>query len=494
MQLLFATLALAAPPQPFAITVMDEQTGRGVPLVELRTTNNLRYVTDNAGVIAFDEPGLMGTDVFFHVAGHGYEYPKDGFGYRGVRLTPKPGGTATIKVKRLNIAERLYRITGDGLYAESVKAGAKVLFDTSGTNAKVLGCDSVFLAPYRGRLFWVWGDTTRAAYPLGNFHMTAATTPLTGEGGIDPEKGFQFTYLDDGKGFVKPAAKIPGDGPTWVESLVVLKDGNGEERLWGEYVKVNQKMTPLARGLAVFDDAKKEFVKHADVPLDAPILPTGHSFKHDEYVYFGNPFPLVRVPATEAAFTDSSKYEAYTCLKPGSMLTKPEFDRDAGGKPRYRWRTNAPPITPEKQAEWVRKGLLTPDNSPIPLTDRATGQPVTIHRGSVNWNAYRKKWVMIAAQIGGKPSFLGEVWYAEADEPVGPWRDTVKVVTHDKMDFYNPCHNPQFDRDGGKVIYFEGTYTNTFSGNPDRTPRYEYNQIMYKLDLSDERLRGKVVK
>ena len=24
-----------------------------------------------------------------------------------------------------------------------------------------------------------------------------------------------------------------------------------------------------------------------------------------------------------------------------------------------------------------------------------------------------------------------------------------------------------------------------FSGNPDQTPRYEYNQIMYRLDLSD---------
>ena len=27
-----------------------------------------------------------------------------------------------------------------------------------------------------------------------------------------------------------------------------------------------------------------------------------------------------------------------------------------------------------------------------------------------------------------------------------------------------------------------------FSGNPDQTPRYNYNQIMYKLDLADSRL------
>ena len=39
------------------------------------------------------------------------------------------------------------------------------------------------------------------------------------------------------------------------------------------------------------------------------------------------------------------------------------------------------------------------------------------------------------------------------------------------------------------MIYFEGTYTHTFSGNEHRTPRYDYNQIMYRLDLADERLK-----
>ena len=45
-----------------------------------------------------------------------------------------------------------------------------------------------------------------------------------------------------------------------------------------------------------------------------------------------------------------------------------------------------------------------------------------------------------------------------------------------------------FDKDGGRVIFFEGTYTHTFSGNATATPRYDYNQIMYRLDLSDARL------
>ncbi len=483
---LLLTLALAAPPPPFVITVVDEQTGRGVPLVELTTTNHLRHVTDSAGVIAFDEPGLMNTEVHFTVSTHGYEYPKDGFGIRGVRLTTKPGGAATVKVKRVNIAERLYRLTGDGIYAECEKAGVKPPFDPTPKGGRIVGCDSVAVAEYRKKLFWIWGDTSRAAYPLGNFHTTAATSPLD----ADPNRGVSFTYLDDGKGFVKGVAPVPGKGPTWVEALFVLPGEGGRDRLWAEFVKV-EGLKPHARGLAVFDDDKKEFVKQLDLPHDGPALPIGHAVKHDDHLYFGNPFPHVRIPATETALLDPTKYEAYTCVKSGSTLAKPDIDRDADDKPRYQWRANAPHVSPEKQAEWIRKGLLKAGDGPIPLKERATGQFVIMHRGSVNWNAYRKKWVMIATQIGGKPSNLGEVWYAEADEPVGPWTEAVKIVTHDRMDFYNPKHHPMFDRDGGKTIHFEGTYTNTFSGNPDRTPRYEYNQILYKLDLSDERLRGK---
>ena len=48
---------LAQRPAPFAIEVVDAATGRGVPLVELRTVNDIRYYTDSNGLAAFDEPG-----------------------------------------------------------------------------------------------------------------------------------------------------------------------------------------------------------------------------------------------------------------------------------------------------------------------------------------------------------------------------------------------------------------------------------------------------
>jgi hypothetical protein len=65
----------------------------------------------------------------------------------------------------------------------------------------------------------------------------------------------------------------------------------------------------------------------------------------------------------------------------------------------------------------------------------------------------------------------------------------VKVASHTKYSFYNPKQHPMFDQDGGRLIYFEGTYTHTFSSGPETaTPRYDYNQLMYRLDLSDPRL------
>src|SRR6266702_829754 len=62
------------------IRVVDAETGHGVPLVELVTVNHVRFVTDNAGRVAFHEPGLMGREVFFTIRSHGYEMKRDGFG------------------------------------------------------------------------------------------------------------------------------------------------------------------------------------------------------------------------------------------------------------------------------------------------------------------------------------------------------------------------------------------------------------------------------
>ena len=47
----------AAPGRYFQIQVVDDRSGRGVPLVELRTVHGTRYYTDSNGLVAFCEPG-----------------------------------------------------------------------------------------------------------------------------------------------------------------------------------------------------------------------------------------------------------------------------------------------------------------------------------------------------------------------------------------------------------------------------------------------------
>src|SRR5579872_5822147 len=128
----------AEPDRYFEIMVVDRQTQRGVPLVELSTTNNIRYLTDSQGVVAFDEPGLLGQKVFFYVKSHGYEFPADGFGFHGTALETKPGGKAKLQIDRKNIAERLYRVTGAGIYRDSVLTGRPAPIDAPLVNGGVL--------------------------------------------------------------------------------------------------------------------------------------------------------------------------------------------------------------------------------------------------------------------------------------------------------------------------------------------------------------------
>ena len=112
--------------EPCRIEVVDGQNGWPVPLVELRTTHHVRLVTDNAGLIAFDLPELMGRETWFDVIGHGYEAKKDGFGFRGVRLKPEPGKALKVELTRTIIAKRLGRSTGGGIFAESQKLGREL--------------------------------------------------------------------------------------------------------------------------------------------------------------------------------------------------------------------------------------------------------------------------------------------------------------------------------------------------------------------------------
>lgn len=472
------------------IRVIDPASGRGVPLVELETVNNLLFVTDNAGRVAFREPGLMGRELFFSVRSHGYTTPKDGFGYAGYRVTPRPGKPVVLKLPRKNFAERLCRLTGEGLYRDSVLLGHKTPLADPLNPGKVGGQDSIQSIVYRDKVYWFWGDTQRMDYPLGLFRMAGAVTPAPrpGEEPADPAGGIPYRYFVGANGFVRAMMPLPErpQGVVWLGSLAVVPDAAGVEKLVCHYSRRKGLEDELEQGIAVFNDSKELFESVKQLPLQETWRrPSGHPIAHEEggrkWLLFGSPTPNVRVPATLEAILDPSRYEAFTCARAGDAKA-PQLDRD--GKPAWRWQKELPPTDSKTEQRWVKAGKIKPEHARFcPADAAAPGERIVLHSGTVRWNPHRKAWLLVAGQIGGKTSLLGEVWYAEAAQPTGPFTKAVQVLTHDRQTFYNVCHHAFLDRDGGRAIYFEGTYTNDFSGNPHRTPRYNYNQVLYRLDL-----------
>lgn len=435
---------------PCRIEVVEQGTGWPVPLVELKTTHHVAFYTDNAGVVAVSTPELLGREVFFHVSADGYEVSADGFGFSGVRLRPEPGLTLRVEVRRTMIARRLGRLTGAGLFAESQSTGR----DTDWKESGVFGCDSVQTVLHQGRRHWLWGDTTLPHYPLGLFDSLGAESEARPFERFDPPIRPFFEFRRDGPGRLRGVTPMSGEGPTWATALVSLRARDGSPRLVCSYCKVRGHLEAYEWGLAVWNETSQKFerlkvlwTRSAASPQPPP-LPVGHAVPWKDpagrdWILFAHPFPALRCPATFEAWQDPATWE---------------------------------PLEPQEELRSAHDGSkLRPHDG--------------VHSGGMGWQSWRRRWVTVFLQSGGTPSTLGELWYAEAAAPTGPWGPAVKVLTHRNHTFYNPCLHLDFTPSDSPVLLFEGTYTREFSGNAVATPRHDYNQILYRLDLDDPRLR-----
>lgn len=470
----------------YKIQVIDAATGRGVPLVELTPQGGTTLVTDSNGIVALDQAALMNQDVLFNLRSYGYANA-------GSTLHPTSGGAGQIAIQRNNLAERLYRVTGTGIYRDSVAVGASVPIAQPLLNANVRGQDSVQAVVYKDQIYWFWGDTLYESGGLGNFRTSGARSQLPASGGLDPSQGVNLNYFVNASGWSKEMMPVPQPGLMWIDGVFTVRDVDGQERLLARNARFQDLTQQDEQGLALFNDSRETFQRFQSYSLTAPITPQGHSFKHtvdgQEYVYFDLTYPNVRVKSNWFDVTHVANWEAYTPLKANTRYdsANPPLDLDAFGKPIFGWKRNTDPLSYEMLEDLVQTGHIARNDLPFRLKELATGDPVRMHRSSVHWNEFRQSWIMIGTESWGD-SFLGEVWFSEAPTPEGPWENAVKVTTHDRgstgdYTFYNPTSHPFFDQEGGRYIYFEGTYTNTFSGNSNQTPLYDYNQIMYGLDL-----------
>ncbi|MCA9071866.1 MAG: hypothetical protein KDA84_23220, partial [Planctomycetaceae bacterium] len=364
-------------------------------------------------------------------------------------------------------------------------------------SGRVAGQDSVQAAVYRNQIYWFWGDTNRLAYPLGLFRTAGATSDLPANGGLPPSVGIHYDYFTNNDDFARAMVDVENPkGVVWIDGVCTVDDESAVKKLVCHYSRRPGLANAFEQGLMIYNDERNLFEVQTRIPVEDrwrylqnhPIL-----VREDgtDYLMSGIPFPVTRVPARLDAVMNPEQYESWSCFAGDADPKTAKPIRDEAGQLDWGWR-KGPPVTPEMEYRWLKEGLIQPEEARFtPVDADDPGHRIRMHTGSVYWNAHRKRYVLIAIEYAldkNSPSMLGEVWYSEAKTPQGPFQKAVRIVTHDRQSFYNPCQHPFFDEENGRTIYFEGTYCNTFTNSP-ATPRYNYNQIMYRLDLDHPRLK-----
>jgi hypothetical protein len=388
------------------------------------------------------------------------------------------------------------------------------------------------------RVRWFFGDTVCV---LGTdcsvFEMTSAHSSAA----EDARFALNLTYEANSDGSVRPVAQYfsPLGQATWIQGLFPASNASGI--IYGNFASIlpkeNRNWDVAAVGITRWDESKARFCKvcpdgtcdyeanrwsgACDYDLASrAVWPGGmaHLFTSGgvEHAYFEN---YTRVGTETQLAEDPSTYEAFTPILPGTDFV----ERDESGRVVYRWRTGAPPYTPELHfaiqkrvcSTWLapgpapspctltkdrlepRRTILTPGELLFAETrDIVTGQGLFSRfttnglpaSDSIAWNPHRERFTRIIGNYNASSS-LGDVYYGESDTPVGPFVYARRVVNHDRYTFYNPTQYPFFARDGGRQIFFGGTHTLDYVSPPPPppTPRDHYNMFMYQLDLDDPR-------
>jgi hypothetical protein len=471
--------------QCMALRAVDSATMRGVPLVSFATSTGDTYWSDSQGMVAYCDPDEIGKTVVFTVTSDGYTLASGST----VTVQVAAGGTRNVPLVRQLPAQRLYRVTGQGIYRDSALLGLTMPTAHPNINGLVMGQDTPSTFVYGGQIYWIWQDTSRAAYPLGNFASSGAVSAPPSSGGLSADLGVDTSYFVGADGFSRGMVNSAGDpdksassgGPIWLGQIVDVVDAQLQPHTFGRYY-VAASSNPWS-ALAEFDPTSSTFTYVADYPAGTT-LPTGRPMVVGGYAYWSDP---VRFPATVEGVENVTGYEVFSAFGANGSTT---LNRNADGSLAYAWRPAAPVST---QAALEAAQVPADQDLDGHLTDIIDGGNVQVSNGAANssfastvmWNDYRKRFGGIIEQQYGV-TFLGESWYSEADTPLGPWVFARKVVTHATTGntFYNPDIIPFLGEAGGRIVFFDATYTKTYS-KAQPTPRYDYNEMMYRLDLDD---------
>ena len=135
--------------------------------------------------------------------------------------------------------------------------------------------------------------------------------------------------------------------------------------------------------------------------------------------------------------------------------------------------------------------------------------PAWLGSGSVSWNAWSRRYIFMsggdttaADQQAGGSMHMAFSWTLD-----GPWVNGTLVGDHNSSggSCYNGLHLPSLDQQGGRIVHLACTYTAMWSNTvlkpwvwsaclfglnahqdcAPTVPRYEYNNLVYAVDLAD---------
>jgi hypothetical protein len=469
------------PASCFGVLAIDRLTRRGVPLVVM-TTAEETFVTDSQGFVADCRPDHAGQAVTFTVSSDGYSLASG-----SATLQVAGGQVTTLELDRQNLAERLYRVTGEGIYRDSILLGLTTPLAHPVIDSLVMGEGLAGETIFKGEVFWVWNDAFGPSRSVGGPRVAGAVSPMMGQlGALDPQLGVNAEYFTAADGFAKAVIDDPAPTSTPIEvtSLLAVSAVGEQERLFAVYAKLGADLSVASRGLAEFNTTKQLFVPGTlSYAVDDAVIPDGEPILFNQagvgQFYFSSP---VRIAATAKALTTPTGYEAWTAIQPGTQTVLGGAD----GAASYAWRTGASLTT---AAALASAGLGADQSLDDHVTDPVTGAHIASLSTAGTWNARRGRFVRILEQSGGTSSAAGEIWYLEGDTPMGPWVYARQILTHTAYGLLSPWVHWDLGQTDDRFVLFEGTYSKRLEAQEAPiVPRYDSNQMMYRLDVDDARL------
>lgn len=331
---------------------------------------------------------------------------------------------------------------------------------------------------------------------------------------------------------------------TWLQSLSVIDANTVNESMYSCFIKPNSNIV----GWAKWNDNQTIFEQISIWPntsfmtwMGSQAPKTVLKFANDEnayssnnitdYQYYTAPFVYARAHESAIETGNATEFESFTPLIQGCNMSNPIIDKNGWG-----WKKNMPIFTQSDETELIEKGILSLNQSryqtkyfahKTTITDNANvymkhdhekrNDAIVINfgQGSVNWNEYLSKYILITEGYKN-----GDIWLSISDgDMYGPWNKAYLIAQHNStgMVCYNPIQLPfmglkqniNININGSgtvndQYIYFACTFTamwsQTYPANQTAwwnclfgqnshincanvVPRYEYNNLIYKVNL-----------